>query len=276
MPGAAVSVTQGSRSWRTVTDQRGRYAFENLPGGEFRLALTKAKFAPVGSHIQISPGACLVLRSYFRTQSTISGIALDANGRPLPGLDLGLYQVQDDGRLRNLGNYVRAGPDGRFMLENIPTGPVIIGANVNRVPNDFEPFDPVFATSPTNAGGGRVFSLDPRQHVTNAVLRMLPPLRYGQLFVEVKWADGTPATGARAFAKVGAQESTHATAPSGSSRVALSLPLGRAYHIYADWQFWNPPRTLRVDGPTAELVAFQHDGQTITIRLHGKKPATPP
>jgi hypothetical protein len=57
LPGATVTVTQGTKKLSTVSDQGGLFAFADLTDGSGKIAIEMQCFSPVQADITISPGA---------------------------------------------------------------------------------------------------------------------------------------------------------------------------------------------------------------------------
>jgi hypothetical protein len=104
-------------------------------------------------------------------------------------------------------------------------------------------------------------------------LHLPKPLPFGDLYVEVKWPDGSPALGgARAWAEWKKAEAGFGGAPASTNRVKLRLALERRYEIRVDWTDFKPGKFLFVEGAAPQTLDFTHDGQVVEMRLKNPHP----
>jgi len=149
-------------------------------------------------------------------------------------------------------------------MRNVPMASVVLGSNLNGAPDKDARYDSFYLPDP--------FFLKPGETRTGVVVHLPPPLPFGTLFVNVLWPNGTPALrGARAFAEWNDSRAAFEHAASSSNRVALPLALGRSYEVSVDW--FSEDRPVKyVDAKSKTTVQFDHDGQSVTLRLDGNRP----
>lgn len=226
------------------------------------------------SKITVPPGGCVAVRASFTTGSTISGKVLDADGKPASKIRLELGELKADGTVRVIPRTrSNSDRDGNFELPNAPVGRIVLAGNLNGAPTPSHPFDPVFAPGTQDVSAARIFAVQPGRQVTGVSVQLPKPLPFGDLFVDVKWPDGSPALGgARAVAYWNGTRAGSEWAPKETNRVKLRLALGRHYSIGADWIDAKPGKFLYVDEGRPLPLDFTRDGQVTEIRLESPHP----
>ncbi len=278
VPDALVTVTVRGAFRRDVwADSEGFFRADGIPSGEVLFQVTSPTlgraFPAEGTALRVRPPGCAVINPSFRTTAKISGRVLDAEGRPARDVRVELGRRLESGRVRIIADsWSDTGADGRYTINGVPTGPVVLAANMNGAPTKYMPFDPVYAPGTQEMRAAQVFNLGPDETVADVDLRLPQPLAFGVLRVDVLWPDGSPATdGARAFADdARSARADFANAARSSNRAGLRLALGRKYEVRADWLSVGA-RFLFV-GSNPRTVEFTRDGQIVEIRLREPKP----
>ncbi|HUN82776.1 MAG TPA: carboxypeptidase-like regulatory domain-containing protein [Terracidiphilus sp.] len=57
VPGALVTLSQGSQTFRVVTDRQGLYEFPNIPDGQWKIEISMRGFTTIDGSISVAPGA---------------------------------------------------------------------------------------------------------------------------------------------------------------------------------------------------------------------------
>ena len=117
---------EGSARFKTVSGPAGEIRFEHVEAGLFLMQGRRRGFAPVTlDGIEVPAGAREVDLGGIRLEAgaVLAGWVTDRRGRPLAGAEVWLEP--DDGHIAMmLGAFeagpVRAGPDGRFQIEDLP------------------------------------------------------------------------------------------------------------------------------------------------------------
>ena len=182
-------------------------------------------------------------------------------------------ELQTGGKVRDLpDNWANSDEDGNFKLTDVPYGRIVVAANLNGVPKKGMPYEPFYASGTHNALAARVFTIKPNSQVTGVTLQLPKPLAFYDLFVDVKWPDGSPALeGARAFASSNGAYADDGLAPAATNRVKLRLALGRKYKIRIDWLNDKPGKFLYVEGGT-QIIDFTKDGIITELKLNTIRP----
>lgn len=276
----------------TVTAQNGdvtRSATAN-PDGTFRLTDLKpgrqtVSFASPGlppgkllsereQPTEVPKGGCAYVNATFETDSSLAGRVVTSTGLPAANVRLDLGEVQSDGKVKRIPNtWANTAKDGSFLINNLPMGKIVLGANINGAPSKDERYDTVYAPGVQTLAKARIFTVKPTEKVTGVTLRLPPPLPFGYLYVDVQWSDGSPATGgARAKARWRESRAAFEDAPKSGNRVALPVALNRHYEISADWLSDAPGHFTFLTSKNPVPVDFAKDGQIVTIRLDAMPP----
>jgi hypothetical protein len=277
--GATITATKGSYTWNSITAADGSYSIPQLPPGKYTLSAASADFG-VGDFklrapdVEVVAGGCVVARASFGTSATITGTVLNHQGRAATGVYIQAAAVSANGTVKIIPEtWARSDLRGEFTVRNVPAGEIVVGANINSSPTFEEPYDTVYVPAAASVDAARVFTLKPDDQVKGVILRLPQPLPFANLFVDVLWPDGSPATaGARAFAEWNGRRSALERAPVEGNRVRLPLALGRTYQISADWLSDRNHQFVLVGGEKNQSVAFSQEGQTVTIRLKETRP----
>jgi hypothetical protein len=244
--GARVLLVGDRASREATTGPDGGYDFRDLPAGTYTVTVTPPKglalagpplprdehHPPPRSITVTNPSQCAEGWTWPRTDSRISGVVLDANGRPADDEVVEVIALANATRRANQIPHeeVRTDADGRFTFAFIPPGKYLVGMNLKNPPStsrvdhrSYHPgvTDPSKATVVTIAAGSRI---------------QLPPLRLPQWPQErrisgvVIWSDGTPAPDAR-LTLIGAD---HRQVPlDAAGRFSVTLPLGAQFSLTA-------------------------------------------
>lgn len=275
---AKFTVTSRSHESRTATVlPDGIFKIAAVPPGVYEVTAQSpvlGKGRVLGSPgIEVPPGGCALVQASFQTHSTISGRVLNADGKPARNLRLEFGELQTGGKVRDLpGNWANSDEDGNFKLTDVPYGRIVIAVNLNGAPKSGTPYEAFYAPGTHNALAARVFTIKPNSQVTGVTLQLPKPLAFYDLFVDVKWPDGSPALeGARAFASSNGAYADDGLAPAATNRVKLRLALGRKYKIRVDWLNDKPGKFLHVEGET-KIIDFNRDGIITELKLNTIRP----
>ncbi|HZI09586.1 MAG TPA: carboxypeptidase regulatory-like domain-containing protein, partial [Myxococcus sp.] len=120
---------------KATTDEEGRYRLGPLPPGEYPFSVTAPRHADgSGEKRRVGPDTGAVDFTLEPVPS-IEGVAVDAEGRPLPGVELELRNPREDARVqREFGPNVEAGAEdtgrtdeeGRFRVDASQPGTYVL------------------------------------------------------------------------------------------------------------------------------------------------------
>ena len=265
------------KGWTAAVLPDGTFKIDAVPPGVYEVTAQSpvlGKGIIVGPPgVEVPPGGCALVQASFQTNSSISGRVLNADGKPAPDVRLEFGELQTGGKVRDLpNNWAESDKDGNFKLIDVPFGRIVVATNLNGAPTSGSPYEPFYVPGTHVALAARVFTIKPNSQVTGVTLQLPKPLAFGDLYVDVKWPDGSPASeGARAFARNNGAYADNGRAPAASNRVKLRLALGRKYEIRIDWLNDKPGKFLYVEGVT-KIIDFTRDGIVTELRLNTIRP----
>jgi hypothetical protein len=277
-PDAMLTVTSPSGDRTSAGIQAdGTFKIGSVPQGVYAISV-QSRVLGNGKlsepRVEVPSGGCAVVNASFETKSTISGQVLDVDGAPASHVRVALGELQAGGTVRVIpGTWSNTDQAGNFKVSNAPVGRIVLAANLNGAPTTEMPFDSVYVPGTRNVSEARVFAIQPGQQMTGVSLRLPGALAFGDLYVDVKWPDGSPALGgARAFAASNGARVDFQRAPDATNRVKLRLALGRKFDIWVDWLDAKPGKFLFVDGASRQTLDFTRNGQTTELRLKAPRP----
>jgi RNA polymerase sigma factor (sigma-70 family) len=134
-PNARVVATTGTgqdgRNTIGYSDQQGRFRIERLPPGPLSLAVThEAGIGELDAGV-LAAGALQQVEIVLAAGASVTGTVRREDGRPAPGAPvfalaemLGRFM----GRWPQPASATRAGPDGRYRIDGVPAGEVLLRA----------------------------------------------------------------------------------------------------------------------------------------------------
>ncbi len=118
---------RGEETWTTATDGDGRYQFEDVIAGSYRVQATKAGFVPAGRGHRLAPvemagGAALTVNLTMQRAGAVEGRFLDDRGFPIARLTVTADRLSD-GAASDAGSFSAKTDDlGRFRVHTLPAG----------------------------------------------------------------------------------------------------------------------------------------------------------
>ena len=113
----AWGTTQDHASDRTETDERGAFHFDNIPAGKLELRAGGNDAGLAHMTVAVMQGQTSTAEVQLRTEITVRGHALDADGKPLGG-----WRVEWVGTQTPWFDACTVADDGSFTLPNLPGG----------------------------------------------------------------------------------------------------------------------------------------------------------
>lgn len=134
------------RQYSTLSGPDGRYEFEPLPPGEYKLKVSTTKsLAPDDSEITLKGGECWDLTLTRPSHASISGYIKKSDGTPARGIDVVLIGADNSWYLTT-----QTDEKGRFSFDSQTPGEFVVGFNFPAKPNWFN-----------GAGGGSGVAFPP-------------------------------------------------------------------------------------------------------------------
>jgi hypothetical protein len=206
LAGIKVTARSGRRTFEALTDARGKYELKDLPPGSYQVTVA---YPPHLSTDDDSGLARVVARGCaeldFDTHSSVrlKGRVIDAEGRPLLGVKVGLIHAEATEVVRE-GLYTHTGGGGDYVLTGIPAGRYRLFFDLPSAHAARSPYLPA-ARSPSpprayypgvwSAAQAAVIIVAEGVNLPAYDLQLLPPPERAVEIV-VTWPDGRPVDGA--------------------------------------------------------------------------------
>jgi len=149
IPGAMVTLTAGTRRLQATTDQGGKFAFSNLPPGNYLPTLAKTGFTtlaqPPGPAVFVRVAAGQHVRDLkldMLALSAITGKITDQNGDPAIAINVSLLRPafsSGDRLLASVGMQGVTDDQGQFRIFNLQPGDYILGTGFLQPKRNFAP-----------------------------------------------------------------------------------------------------------------------------------------
>jgi hypothetical protein len=240
LSGVAVTITGQSQKYARQTGADGRFDIPNVPPGVYSVAASLPGFTmdPLLTPLTVPENGCGVAQIGMKTNGTLKGVVLHADGRPAAGVDVGYGYA---GPRFSGGRTVKTDPKGAFTFTGVPAAELRVGVHLDDAPDKELPYSPAFTT----------ISLGPNE--TKSVrVKLGPRLNSRTVTVLVRWPDGRPAADTYVTALIGrASAEFDKTGADGIAR--LTLLAGLKYRIEA--RGWSSYRIVPSGARVGEKYA---------------------
>jgi hypothetical protein len=242
--GMKVVATSGNRRVEAVTGEDGRFRFEALSPGTYRVeASVPAGLTPQESQeVRVADRGCAEIVYLACSDGRVSGRLLDSSGNPVRSTTVDLIPVDSlDGDRRGLWEISEE--DGRFEIDEVPPGRYVLGVNLARPaePTDNYPVPRTFFPSGDSPSTAQVIVLGDGQHVSGLELQLPPPLPVRSITGVVVWPDGRPAFRAQVSARDTASRYLEGAAGSANVRGEFTLRVFDGQSVVLEATIAKPP-----------------------------------
>lgn len=207
--GIKVRIKKDDRTYEAVTNDQGRFEFFDLPDGDYRVwadipnGLRPAFEDPAEFYekgVTVSAPACAAVSFVTTSLGSLTGIVLEAGGRPAAEMKVGLVPVNpQSGEVIDTEQQIETYTDaaGRYVFANLAEGSYAVAVNPLSQPGTYDPPYPrTFAPGVKSVSEAKVLSLTDGQFLSAPDLRLPPRLKERLIEGVVRWPDGRPVEGA--------------------------------------------------------------------------------
>jgi hypothetical protein len=192
----------------TMSDEEGRYEFQDLPAGTFRVSANRPGFSPVptgqsglpgsGPLVKVAEGETVDRVDFrFARWSALSGHVFDEYGDPVEGASVGALQLGVDAGRRRLipvGTAHLTDELGRYRLFGLPPGQYVVTAAVGHVSSaDLPGYARAYYPGTPNPGEAQFVSLE-RGQERSSLDMALTRVRTARIAGKAFDASGAPST----------------------------------------------------------------------------------
>jgi hypothetical protein len=123
LPGVKVTLSGGDTLRETITSSEGEYSFADLPSGPYTLHAERAPWwPPKPISIDLASGGCVVEILQFRSDGSIEGSVIDADGLAAPHAEVLLYAVREGLVSHKAIKRITTDGKGHFLFRNVAAG----------------------------------------------------------------------------------------------------------------------------------------------------------
>lgn len=261
-----------AKVYRSVTDEKGGYQFNDLPTGRYRLKIDLEPGWVLDDYetqeFLLNKHGCAKEDLSVENNSHVNGLILDPDGKPVKNVWVEFIPVGVSSTTNRFPKeFSTTNPQGEIGWFSLPPGKYTASINFLNAPDDEAPFPASFAPGVLDRTNARIIEIKPGSDVNDIVIRIPARLAERNISGSVFWPDGTPAENASVFlldmvtedAYVGESVDTNS-----EGRFQKTGYAGRRYiiHVRADKKVGDRDVVYR-----AETAVFPSDGQINAFRL---------
>jgi hypothetical protein len=269
--GARVQLAGERVSREATTGADGNYDFRDLPPGTYGVTVTPPKGLalagqrpPPWTVTMTNPWECGEIRTSSVTDSQISGVLLESDGRPAADMVIDLIAADNVTRRDNQIPHqsVRTGADGRFTFAFIAPGKYLVGLNVGTPPSPSQVDHRSYHPDVTDRSKATVVVIAPGSRIQLEPFRSREWPRERTISGVVAWKGDGPAPDAR-LTVMG--PNGHLVPLDAAGRFSVTLPLGARFVLDAIAS--RIVNGKQVNAYASLLIREQDRDATITITL---------
>jgi hypothetical protein len=266
VPGVTITLRRGEEeSFPATTDRAGRFAVSGLQPGTYRAELKP----PDGTRLEsvfpetielLDARGCATFGVELAPDGRIKGRVVDAVGRAVRGLTVGLRQAQAVNRGPALATNFRAltDSDGRFEIAGVPPGRFLLSVESSGPGRMLHP-------GVVDEGKAERFDLRIGSRLTVKDFTLQDVVTISGVAVD---AGRAPIEGARVYLREPFESGGIVTLPvvtDWSGRFVISVPAGQEYVIFAERD--RPGATLRTDASEPIGIGPRSPEQPLVLTL---------
>jgi len=266
MLGVQVTIDGPGGRQLATTDASGRYAFRELPPGEYRVAASYEGYAPLTElpPVRVHRKGCAEVPLPMTLDRRVSGVVRTSDGQPAPGVTVECVSVRPrhENDLPNAVDSARTDANGRYELSRLTTGEFYLGVSLSRSPKLDNPYTRWFYPGTVHPGEAAIIHVSDRPDRQTFDFALPPRQHDRSMQGTVFWPDGRVADGVH----------IHLTDPrwpwdlfmisavtDPQGRFSLHALDGTSYRIHAVTRSGNPV--------SAEPVKIEPGGNPLELRL---------
>lgn len=203
LAGIKVTARSGKRTFEALTDAGGKYELKDLPPGSYQVTPAYPPHLSTDDDAglaQVVARGCAELDFDTHSSVRLKGRVIDAEGRPLLGVKVGLMHAEATEVARE-GLYTWTGGEGDYVLTGIPAGRFLLyfdlpsahAARSPYLPAERSPSPPrTYYPGVWSAAQGTVITVAEGENLPVYDLQLLPPPAKRTVEIVLTWPDGRP------------------------------------------------------------------------------------
>jgi hypothetical protein len=217
LAGVTIKIESDRQSLEVKTDSDGKFDIQGLEPGVYKVVPESLEgYVPVRSigwmnyskswkkDVSLRNCGCTQLIFQLDPSATVDGRVLDAKGKPLAGVEIGLISERwreeaeiQDGDIESFQILEgKTDIDGKYKINKVAPGRYLFGVNVTR-PSAQSPYPRIFYPGVSDIKQAEVITVEPGKSAGPFDLRLIQKLGKHTIQGVVVWSDDTPAVGAK-------------------------------------------------------------------------------
>ena len=204
MGGVKITVTGGTQTVETVTNNAGEYRVTGLPPGDYdAFPQLPDKLGAISNRdnrddfgrftgrrpVSLTDRGCGEMSFAVQFNGMVSGRVVDAAGEPAKEVQVNLLWGGDADKYW----YTWTNEEGRYEFHMVQPGNYLLGFNLKWAPDAKDPYPKTFYPGVKTRSEAALLTLDEGEKLKGYDLTLPPLLRQRELKVTVVWPDGKPA-----------------------------------------------------------------------------------
>ena len=188
------------RTFKTVTDENGKYEFNGLKAGDYKLEAALPDYYQKGAYTTIqetsvSDRGCAEVEFLATFDGRLGGVVVDGEDRPLRNATVCLFSLEKVEIPLPFQEASRAYADehGKFEITEIPPGRYLLGININSNPDEAVPHPPTWYPGVPDKSKGTIIEIGPGEKLEGYTIKLSRKLTRRVIKGAVFWPDGRPA-----------------------------------------------------------------------------------
>ena len=210
LAGATIKIESQRQSLEVKTDSDGKFDIRGLEPGVYKVTSVSlegyfsANSEYINKELSLRDCGCAQLRLIFSPSTQVNGRVLDAEGKPLAGVEVSLISEKwreeeeiKDGDIKSFQTRDgKTDTDGRYKIGSVEHGRYLLGVSVIR-PTPKSPYTRIFYPGVADIKQAEVITIEPGKTTGPFDLRLTHKLEKHTIQGIVVWPDDTPVVGAK-------------------------------------------------------------------------------
>lgn len=193
-----VAANEQGQRLEAITDANGFYKITGLPAGLYKVGPELPSHLSLAysnrDKFEVPDKGCAAADFMARTDGRISGLLIDADGKPIPNMVIDIIPASMSGRINDprVGRYKETDENGKFEFTELTAGEYLLGVNIRQAPSGVRPFRRTYFPGADSPSRSQIITLDNGEKLKGLVLRLPPRLPVRTIEGTLAWPDGRP------------------------------------------------------------------------------------